>query len=120
MQKKKPEIRSRFTESAPVSSDTVGQADTQQQFAKEADINHKARQHLAGPNRLHPMGNPAATRVMRFADCTANDFQVMQNTLATVQAQFMGLPHKSLPTGQPAPRGLFYSLPQGTPRQPCR
>jgi len=47
MQKKKPEIRSRFTESAPVSSDTVGQADTQQQFAKEADINHKARQHLA-------------------------------------------------------------------------
>jgi len=31
---------------------------------------------------------------MRFADCTANDFQVMQNTLATVQAQFMGLPSR--------------------------
>jgi len=94
MNKKKPEIRSRFTESPPVNANTVGESLTQQQFAKEADINFKARQHLAGPNRMHPMGNPAATRVMRFADCTANDFQVMQNTLATVQAKFMGLPSR--------------------------
>lgn len=94
MSKKKPEIRSRFTESTPVSSDTKGPSATQQHFAKEADINHKARQHLAGPNRMHPMGNPAATRQMRFADCTSNDFQVMQNTLALVQTQFMGLPSR--------------------------
>lgn len=95
MNKKKPEIRSRFTESEPVHADTKGPSDTQQQFAKEADINFKARQHLAGPNRMHPMGNPAATRSMRFADCTANDFQVMQNTLAMVQTMFMGLPSRT-------------------------
>lgn len=92
--KKKPEIRSRFTEDPKVFTDTKGPSQTQQQFAKEADINHKARVHFAGPNRMHPMGNPAATRVMRFADCTANDFQVMQNMLAQVQTQFMGLPSR--------------------------
>lgn len=95
MIKKKPEIRSRFSESVPVNSDTRGPSETQQQFAKEADINFKARQHLAGPNRMHPMGNPAAIRQMRFADCTSNDFQVMQNTLAMVQTQFMGLPSRT-------------------------
>lgn len=95
MSKKKPEIRSRFTESSPVNSDTKGPSATQQQFAKEADINQKARLHLAGPNRMHPMGNPAATRQMRFADCTSNDFQVMQNTLALVQTRFMGLPSRT-------------------------
>lgn len=94
MTNKKPQIRSRFTPVEPVHEIPKGKSATQQQFSKEADINFKARQHFAGPNRMHPMGNPSATRIMHFADCTANDFQVMQNTLAMVQTQFMGLPSR--------------------------
>jgi len=100
----KPEIKSKFTESAPVHHpQSTGKSLTQQQFASDADINARAATHLRGPSRMHPMGNPAATRTMRFGDFTANDFQTMQNRLADVNSLFLSLPART--------RGKFSNQP---------
>lgn len=86
-------IRSRFNPPPVKGVEVKGESLTQQQFAKDADINSLVSRHMRGSGRMGmPLGNPNATRKPIFGDFTSIDYHRMLNTVAEVDNVFNRLP----------------------------
>lgn len=73
-----------------------GNSKTQQQYAKDQDINTIMARHAKGAGRFgRPVGDPNATAEMKFAIVPSESFHDMLNKVTDVQNQFRDLPSRT-------------------------
>lgn len=93
------EPRKRVTQPLP-----SGNSEVQQSYASSADINKIVGKHMAGPQRMQPIGDPRATRRGEFRDMPSQTYHEMLNQVTDVQYRFQSLPARL--------RGQFHNNPE--------
>lgn len=86
-------MRSRFSPPKPVHPVLSGESLTQQNMAKDQDINNMVSRYIKGGAR-GPLGNPTNNAPARFGDFSSIDFHSMLNSVTDVEQQFQSLPSR--------------------------